>query len=156
MNMKPEFKRLKNWENDLNVCIRCGYCYELCHPFQMSNWEADTPRGKLILLYGMLRGDIEPTEDIASSLGKMKTKRQFLAGFALETDQEITHAKEKLQKKNFDFIVLNSLKDKGAGFKVDTNKITIIDRNNKIIPFELKTKKEVAHDIVSYLADFLL
>ncbi len=104
---------------------------------------------------GNLNVELETTEDIAENLGKIKTTKQFLAGFALETSNEIDNAREKLQKKNFDLIVLNSLKDAGAGFNVDTNKITIIDKHNKITRFKLKTKKEVAYDIVSYLAQFL-
>lgn len=104
---------------------------------------------------GNLNLELEPTEDIAENLGKIKTKKQFLAGFALETSNEIDNAREKLHKKNFDFIVLNSLKDAGAGFNFDTNKVTIIDKHNKIKRFELKTKNEVAYDIVSYLVQFV-
>jgi len=95
---------------------------------------------------------LERTTDIAASLGKIKRKNQILIGFALETNNEIEHAKGKLERKNFDFIVLNSLQDKGAGFSYDTNKITIIHRDNKIQKFELKLKSEVAHDIVNELA----
>jgi len=91
------------------------------------------------------------TPDILKSLGKAKQKGQILVGFALETDDEVKHAKEKLRKKNLDFIVLNSLRDKGAGFRNDTNKITIIDRNKKSYPFELKSKQEVAADIVNFI-----
>jgi phosphopantothenoylcysteine decarboxylase/phosphopantothenate--cysteine ligase len=74
-----------------------------------------------------------------------------LIGFALETDNELTNAYLKLQRKNMDFIVLNSMNDKGAGFGVDTNKITIIDKDNNRSFFELKSKAEVAKDIVSRL-----
>ena len=91
------------------------------------------------------------TPDILASLGKVKTRKQILVGFALETDEEETHAKEKLKKKNLDFIVLNSLNDSGAGFKHDTNKISIIDRNLKVIRYGLKSKTEVAADIADYL-----
>lgn len=91
------------------------------------------------------------TPDILASLGKVKTRKQVLVGFALETDEEETHAKEKLKKKNLDFIVLNSLNDSGAGFKHDTNKISIIDRNLKVIRYGLKSKTEVAADIADYL-----
>jgi len=87
--------------------------------------------------------------DIAYELGKKK-KGQFNIGFALETNKEEAHAKEKLQKKNFDLIVLNSLNDSGAGFQKDTNKVTFFDKNNKEVKFELKSKKEVAADIVDY------
>lgn len=88
------------------------------------------------------------TADIAKEAGKLKKNGQVLVGFALETDNELENAKTKRESKNFDFIVLNSLKDQGAGFGFDTNKITIIDRNNKIKSFELKDKKEAAKDIV--------
>jgi phosphopantothenoylcysteine decarboxylase/phosphopantothenate--cysteine ligase len=99
--------------------------------------------------------ELEPNPDIARQLGSIKQPGQFLAGFALETDDEIRHAGEKLKKKNFDFIVLNSLRDKGSGFTGDTNKITIIGKDNKITAFELKSKKETAEDIIQYLDNFL-
>ena len=88
------------------------------------------------------------TADIALEAGKLKKNGQVMVGFALETDHELENAKAKREAKNFDFIVLNSLKDEGAGFGYDTNKITIIDKNNKTTNFELKNKKEVARDIV--------
>jgi phosphopantothenoylcysteine decarboxylase / phosphopantothenate---cysteine ligase len=84
--------------------------------------------------------------DIAATLGKKK-KKQFTVGFALETTNEIAYAREKLHKKNFNLIVLNSLKDKGAGFAHDTNKITILDHEGSST-FDLKSKQEVANDIV--------
>ena len=93
---------------------------------------------------------LEPTKDILASLGNSK-KEQFLVGFALETDNEIENAKGKLQRKNLDMIVLNSLKDKGAGFAKNTNKITIIDADLNETPFELKSKSEVASDIMNYI-----
>lgn len=86
--------------------------------------------------------------DIAQSLGAEKTEHQFTVGFALETENELAHAQEKIKKKNFDLIVLNSLNDDGAGFGHPTNKITLIDKANNIQHFELKTKKEVAKDII--------
>ena len=94
---------------------------------------------------------LKPTHDIAASLGRKKRQGQVLAGFALETNDELEHAKGKLERKNFDFIVLNSLNDKGAGFRHDTNKITIVDRE-KAVPYPLKHKKEVAKDIIDRLA----
>ena len=93
--------------------------------------------------------NLKPTRDIAKELGKIKKDSQLLIGFALETNNEIDNAKSKLKRKNLDLIVLNSLKDEGAGFGTDTNKITIIDKNNNIDNFELKSKKEVAIDIVN-------
>lgn len=86
--------------------------------------------------------------DIAAELGKQKKEGQFYVGFALETDNETAHAAEKLKKKNLDMIVLNSLNDAGAGFKHDTNKITVIEKQGATA-FELKPKSEVAQDIVN-------
>jgi phosphopantothenoylcysteine decarboxylase/phosphopantothenate--cysteine ligase len=94
--------------------------------------------------------DLVKTKDILASLGANKTK-QFLIGFALETNNEIENAIGKLKRKNLDFIVLNSLQDKGAGFGKSTNKITIIEKNEKLTSFDLKSKKDVAIDIVNYL-----
>lgn len=97
---------------------------------------------------------LKPTQDIAAALGKLKKSNQVMVGFALETNDEVEHAKGKLERKNLDFIVLNSLNDKGAGFRHDTNKITIIDKEN-VIEFPLKNKKEVATDIINHLAEIL-
>ena len=97
---------------------------------------------------------LKPTQDIAASLGADKKEGQVLVGFALETNDEAAHAKGKLERKNFDFIVLNSLNDKGAGFRVDTNKITIIDKETTT-EFPLKDKKEVAKDIIDRLVETL-
>ena len=97
---------------------------------------------------GNLPIDLKATKDILASMGTSK-KTQFLVGFALETNDEIENAKGKLTRKNLDMIVLNSLQDKGAAFGVDTNKISIIDRSNKITEFALKSKAEVAADIFS-------
>ena len=97
--------------------------------------------------------NLKKTKDILKSLGDVKSNHQTLVGFALETNDELTNAKSKLASKNLDFIVLNSLNDKGAGFNHDTNKITIIDRDNKIFKFELKSKHEVANDIINYLIE---
>ena len=92
--------------------------------------------------------DLIKNKDILLSLGKIK-KNQFLVGFALETENELENAKGKLKKKNLDAIILNSLNDKGAGFASNTNKITFIDKNSQIKAFELKTKAEVAVDILN-------
>jgi len=91
---------------------------------------------------------LKQTTDIAEELGKSKKPSQFLAGFALETDNELENAKGKLFRKNMDIIVLNSLNEKGSGFGHDTNKITIIDKYNNIDKFELKSKEEAAVDIL--------
>lgn len=92
--------------------------------------------------------------DIAAALGKEKRQNQFAVGFALETDNEASNAREKLRKKNLNMIVLNSLNDPGAGFKHDTNKITIIEQATTTA-FELKHKSEVAQDIVNLIAERL-
>ena len=92
--------------------------------------------------------ELEKTKDILLSLGECK-KEQFLVGFALETENEIENAKLKVQKKNLNLIVLNSLQDKGAGFGKPTNKITFIDKNFNVEPMELKSKEEVALDILN-------
>jgi phosphopantothenoylcysteine decarboxylase/phosphopantothenate--cysteine ligase len=97
---------------------------------------------------------LKPTKDIAASLGATKKEGQVLVGFALETNDEQQNAKGKLERKNFDFIVLNSLNDKGAGFRVDTNKISIIDRQD-ITSYPLKNKSEVAKDIIDRLVQTL-
>ena len=91
--------------------------------------------------------ELVKTHDILASLGKLK-KHQFLVGFALETTNEIENAIAKLKKKNLDLIILNSLRDKGAGFKKSTNKVAIIDKLEKISEFSLKSKVEVADDIL--------
>jgi phosphopantothenoylcysteine decarboxylase/phosphopantothenate--cysteine ligase len=91
---------------------------------------------------------LEKTKDILLSLGEIK-KNQFLIGFALETENEIENAKLKIQKKNLDLIVLNSLQDEGAGFKKATNKVTFIDKDFNIEPMELKSKEAVADDILN-------
>jgi phosphopantothenoylcysteine decarboxylase/phosphopantothenate--cysteine ligase len=93
-----------------------------------------------------------PNPDIAASLGQLKKPHQLLVGFALETDNEEANAMKKLAKKNLDFIVLNSLKDSGAGFGHDTNKISILFEKKKKKSFELKGKREVARDIVDVIA----
>ena len=97
---------------------------------------------------------LNPTQDIARALGQQKRPDQRLVGFALETNDEKAHAREKLQKKNLDFIVMNSLNDAGAGFRHDTNKITIISKDGET-PYPLKSKAEVAADIVDSLSKIL-
>lgn len=94
-----------------------------------------------------------PNPDIAAALGKIKRENQVNVGFALETNDEATNAKDKCARKNFDFIVMNSLKDKGAGFQVDTNKITIFTAGGDVMEYPLKTKKEVAADIVDAVVE---
>ncbi|MFV0365541.1 MAG: bifunctional phosphopantothenoylcysteine decarboxylase/phosphopantothenate--cysteine ligase CoaBC [Mangrovibacterium sp.] len=94
-------------------------------------------------------------DDIAACLGAMRKKKQILVGFALETQDEIKNAEAKLKRKNLDFIVLNSLQDAGAGFGVDTNKISIIDQEGRVLHFPLKSKADVAKDIVNEIVSYL-
>ena len=93
---------------------------------------------------------LKKTKDILASLGEIKSNK-YLVGFALETQNELENAKTKLKKKNLDLIVLNSLNDKGAGFKSDTNKVTLISKDNKVVPFDVKPKSEVANDILQHI-----
>ena len=98
---------------------------------------------------------LRPTEDIARKLGEMKRDDQRLIGFALETNDELAHAREKMQRKRLDFIVLNSLQDEGAGFRTDTNKVTIIKAEGEEVAYPLKPKTEVASDIIDQLTAIL-
>ena len=98
---------------------------------------------------------LKKTPDILKSLGQKKTDKQVLAGFALETTNERQNALAKLQQKNADIIVLNSLRDSGAGFGKDTNKIAVFDRNGKEKSFDLKSKTAVAKDIVDYIIEYI-
>ncbi len=95
--------------------------------------------------------ELVKTKDIALELGGQKSDTQITVGFALETNNEMVNALGKLKKKNLDLIVLNSLQDKGAGFQHETNKITIIDKNENVTTFDLKHKNEVAKDIVDFI-----
>lgn len=98
--------------------------------------------------------ELIPTKDTLAELGKVKKAKQLLVGFALETENEVQNAKIKIKNKNLDLIVLNSLNDKNATFKTDTNKITIIDKHNKTSAFELKEKTEVAKDILKTILSY--
>lgn len=98
-----------------------------------------------------LKLELQPTQDIAAALGSVKRKGQVLVGFALETDDELANARKKMKRKNLDLIVMNSLQDKGAGFRVDTNKVTIIDRHNDLTAYDTKSKREVAEDIIDFI-----
>ena len=95
--------------------------------------------------------ELKKTIDILSEIGKKKKENQYLTGFALETENEFENAKNKLQNKNLDLIVLNSVKNAGAGFETSTNQITLISRKDKVIEFPLKEKWEVANDIIDFI-----
>lgn len=98
-----------------------------------------------------LKIDLHRTQDILANLGSQKQSHQILVGFALETDNETEHALNKLQRKNLDLIVLNSLRDAGAGFAHDTNKVTIFDKSQQAYHFDLKSKEQVASDIIDLI-----
>ncbi|MEA3461155.1 MAG: bifunctional phosphopantothenoylcysteine decarboxylase/phosphopantothenate--cysteine ligase CoaBC [Bacteroidota bacterium] len=98
---------------------------------------------------------LKPTRDIAAEMGKRKRSGQVLVGFALETDNELENARQKLEKKNLDLIVLNSMQDRGAGFGTDTNRVTMIDRMGNADKFELKPKVQVADDLVQRVIKML-
>jgi phosphopantothenoylcysteine decarboxylase/phosphopantothenate--cysteine ligase len=98
--------------------------------------------------------ELEPTPDILATLGILKEK-QILVGFALETENALANAKDKMQRKNCDMLVMNTLADEGAGFGHDTNRVTIIDRLGNVTNFGLKSKEEVASDIILHLETFL-
>lgn len=104
---------------------------------------------------GNMTLSLVPNRDIAASLGAIKQDNQVLVGFALETNNEESHALAKMKKKNLDFIVLNSLKDSGAGFRCDTNKIAILDKEGNTTHYPLKSKKQVATDIIDKLQMYI-
>ena len=99
--------------------------------------------------------ELVKTKDILKNLGEQKKNGQILVGFALETTNEKEYALSKLKTKNADLIVMNSLNDKGAGFGVDTNKVTIFEKNGNEIAYELKPKQQVARDIVDRIVNML-
>jgi len=98
--------------------------------------------------------EMKKTKDILAEAGKRKSSDQLLIGFALETNNEMLHARQKLQKKNLDFIVLNSLRDPQAGFGFDTNKVSILNQKGEVADYDLKSKKEVAQDIALYTYEY--
>ncbi len=147
--------RVTSAEEMYNACIAIA---PDCDIMVMSAAVADyTPKIKLDIKIKKKEDnmsiEVEKTLDILEKLGELKTDKQILVGFALETNNEYDNAVEKLNKKNLDFIVLNSLNDKGAGFKCDSNKITLIDKTLNPQLFELKSKKEVAKDIVAKIIE---
>ncbi len=133
-----------NHYNEADAGILCAAVADFT-PMQTATQKIKREKDDLVL-------QLRPTQDIAASLGKMKKVNQLLVGFALETVDETLNAQGKLQRKNFDFIVLNSLNDQGAGFRVDTNKISIIDKEG-ITSYPLKNKTEVAKDIIDRLVE---
>lgn len=130
---------------DTDGAIMCAAVADFA-PINMSDKKVKRGDGNLLI-------ELKPNPDIAAGLGKIKLESQILIGFALETDNEAANAFAKLRRKNLDFVVLNSLNDQGAGFQSDTNKITIIDKYNNSSVYELKTKVEVAKDIVGRMIE---
>lgn len=130
-------------ESDIAVMTAAVADYRVDHPAEnkIKREGSEAPVIKLV-----------DNPDIAATLGSMKRRGQILVGFALETDNEFKYAADKLKRKNLDAIVLNSLRDPGAGFGVDTNKVTIISANGESRPYPLKSKREVAADIVDYIS----
>lgn len=129
-----------------DVAILCAAVADFA-PTQVAGTKIKREGDELVL-------HLSPTHDIAQHLGTMKREGQIMVGFALETNDEETNAKDKLKRKNLDFIVMNSLQDKGAGFRHDTNKVTLIDAQGKE-EYPLKSKKEVAEDIVNRICTLL-
>ena len=133
------FKAVHHYFKEVNVAILSAAVADY-KPKNVANQKIKKASATLTM-------ELTPTKDILASLGEIK-EHQFLVGFALETENEIENAKSKIKKKNLDAIVLNSLQDKGAGFATNTNKITIIDKDLNSKMFELKSKDEVAADIL--------
>lgn len=127
--------------DDMDGAIMCAAVADFT-PINQASKKMKREKDNLIL-------ELKPTQDIASEIGKLKKPEQFLVGFALETHDEERNAVAKMERKNFDFIVLNSLQDFNTGFGFDTNKISIIHRSGLKREYELKTKKDVAEDIVN-------
>ncbi len=145
---KEMYKECLSYFSSVNGAVMCAAVADFT-PVEVETQK--TKRGKANWSI-----ELKPTQDIAQALGERKKPDQILVGFALETNNEVENALIKLKKKNLDMIVLNSLNDKGAGFGGDTNKITIIDKDNKQQLFELKNKKEVAADIVEKMLTILV
>ena len=156
----PTHFKVKNTSIEVVNVISAQEMYDACHAYYndadvaiaaaaVADYKPKTVASqKIKKMADEFSIELEKTKDILLSLGNSK-KNQFLIGFALETENEIENAKLKIQKKNLDLIVLNSLQDEGAGFKKETNKVTFIDKDFKIEPMELKTKESVAVDILN-------
>ncbi len=162
VKLKTKHKNIKryNVESADEMCRAAEKLFPLCTCAIMSAAVADySPEKrsgeKIKRATKTMTVKLRATNDIAARLGEAKTQRQTLVGFALETTNENVNAQTKLAKKNLDFIVLNSLRDEGAGFMTDTNKITIIERSGQQTAYPLKDKKAVAADIVNCLEKYV-
>lgn len=157
--INPNIKRL-NVTNAEDMFEKTVKAFEKSDIAVMSAAVADYTPEKVSISKIKKSGDelflkLKKTKDILAELGRQKNKKQVLVGFALETDNELENAVKKLHAKNLDFIVLNSLKTKGAGFGHSTNKICIINRNGTKVDFKLKSKDEVAQDIVQHIMQLI-
>jgi len=141
------FDEVSNRFYGMDGAILCAAVADFT-PKEVANTKLKREKDDLVL-------ELKPTQDIAAFVGGMKTESQVVVGFALETNNEEVNALSKLERKNLDFIVLNSLKDDKAGFGYDTNKITILDRSGAKKQFDLKDKKSVAEDIVAEIVRIL-
>lgn len=153
----PGIKRI-NVTSAVEMYNQCQSVFAKCNGAVMAAAVADyapvrTEEKKIKRESGNYSIELKPNPDIAAALGQAKRSDQILVGFALETDNEEQNAIGKLRKKNLDFIVLNSLRDQGAGFQVDTNKIRIITKEETITEYDLKPKSEVARDIVEKIIE---
>ncbi|OQB64088.1 MAG: Coenzyme A biosynthesis bifunctional protein CoaBC [Bacteroidetes bacterium ADurb.Bin145] len=162
VNINPRNNSIKivKIQNAEEMASECISNFPLCDIAILSAAVADftpvrTEKEKLKRGEETITITLKPTVDIAGSLGKIKNKSQILAGFALETSNELKNATAKLHRKNLDLIVLNSLRDEGAGFEYDTNRITIIDKYNNIDKFELKSKEDAARDILGKIVSMI-
>jgi phosphopantothenoylcysteine decarboxylase/phosphopantothenate--cysteine ligase len=151
------FIRVQQAEEMHQACQKLfPQCDIVCLTAAVADYKpVDVKKQKIKAQSSQLTIELEKTIDIAAELGKQKNNNQFVVGFALETDNELKNAGEKLKKKNFDLIVLNSLRDRGAGFGYDTNKVTLIDSDNKTYNFGLKQKEHVARDILDVIDEKL-
>lgn len=140
------YQACHQYYQDVDVAI-CAAAVADYKPLQVANQKIKKKEASLQI-------DLTPTKDILASLGKQK-QHQFLVGFALETENEVANAQGKIERKNLDMIVLNSLRDPGAGFAKDTNKITIIDKHFASHEFGTKPKQEVAKDILNFIIEKL-
>ena len=145
-NAKEMYEATTKRFDDTDIAILCAAVADF-RPTTLSDTKIKREKDLLHL-------SLEPTQDIAASLGKMKKENQRIIGFALETDDEEHNALDKLKRKNLDLIVLNSLKNEGAGFMVDTNQVTILSSHSRT-SFPCKPKQEVAEDIIAALCDIL-
>ena len=145
-NAKEMYEATTTRSADTDIAILCAAVADF-RPTTLSDTKIKREKDLLHL-------SLEPTQDIAASLGKMKKQNQRIIGFALETDDEEHNALDKLKRKNLDLIVLNSLKNEGAGFMVDTNQVTILSSHSRT-SFPCKPKQEVAEDIIAALCDIL-